>query len=151
MTRRPHTNGVFGDITGDPLRAEQIFGEMFFISKEYLTVGEEQEVSGVAGRSFGEGFQWWKTRTRCGVVIQEVTPRVAGDWLCHLADTSSQQDSVRDERLIRVLIASRAVIRLSLEVNGETEVNEAAVGSLVKISCISGEDLSMNCTFYLSK
>ena len=94
---------------------------MFFISKEYLTVGEEQEVSGVAGRSFGEGFQWWKTRTRCGVVIQEVTPRVAGDWLCHLADTSSLQESVRDERLIRVLIASRAVIRLSLEVNGETE------------------------------
>ena len=105
-------------------------------SEKYLTVGEDEETP----ERFGSGLQWWKTRTRCGLVIEKVSGSVAGDWLCHLADTSSHQENVRDERLIQVLIASRALIRLSMEVEGKTDrVTELSVGSVVKVSCISGE------------
>ena len=73
---------------------------------------------------------------------EKVNKRFAGDWLCHLAETTSQQESLRDERLMKVFIASRATMRLSLEVNDDTDdVSEATVGSEIKISCISGEDL----------
>ena len=87
------------------------------------------------GEMAGVGVRWWKTKTRCGLVIEEVSQRVAGDWLCHLAETSSHQARVKDERAIQVFIASRATIRLAME----PDLSEAAVGTEIKISCVSGE------------
>ena len=88
----------------------------------------------------GSGIHWWKTRRRCGLVIERVSESTAGDWLCHLAETSSHQEKVKDERLIQVLMASRALIRPWIEVEGGSGViSEAPVGSVVKVSCISGQ------------
>ena len=83
----------------------------------------------------GIGVRWWKTKTRCGLVIEEVSQRFAGDWLCHLAETSSHQGKVKDERAIQVFIASRATIRLSME----PDISEVTVGTEIKISCVSGD------------
>ena len=107
-----------------------------FPSKKYLTVGADLEVMSEVGEMAGDGVRWWKTKTRCGLVIQEVSPRFAGDWLCHLAETSSHQGKVKDERGIQVFIASRATIRLSMEPD---DLSEATVGTEIKISCVSGD------------
>ena len=90
------------------------------------------------GEMAGVGVRWWKTKTRCGLVIEEVSQRFAGDWLCHLAETSSHQGKLKDERGIQVFIASRATIRLSME----PDISEVTVGTEIKISCVSGD---LNC------
>lgn len=92
------------------------------------------------GEMAGGGVRWWKTRTRCGLVIEDVSQRFAGDWLCHLAETSSHQGRVKDERAMQVFIASRATIRLSMEPD---DISEATVGTEIKISCVSGDLKSM--------
>ena len=91
------------------------------------------------GEMAGAGVRWWKTKTRCGLLIEEVSQRFAGDWLCHLAETSSHQGKVKDERAIQVFIASRATVRLAME---PEDISEVRVGTEIKISCVSG---GLNC------
>ena len=140
MTPTIPTCGAYGNIIGISIHIlVSRIGRSFpltFPSKKYLTVGEDLEVSmSEVGERAGGGVRWWKSRTRCGLVIEEVSQRDAGDWLCHLAETSSHQGKVKDERAIQVFIASRASIRLSMEPD---DISQATVGTEIKISCVSG-------------
>ena len=57
---------------------------------------------------FSPLFQWERTETSCGLLIPSAQPEHAGEWRCHLADTDQEEDSVKDERRLEVLVAVEA-------------------------------------------
>ena len=60
---------------------------MYFDSKQFLTVGEDLEVSR-AEEIAGAGLHWWKTRTRCGLVIEKEGSIISELYFVCLSDES---------------------------------------------------------------
>ena len=80
---------------------------------------------------FSPLFQWERTETSCGLLIPSAQPEHAGEWRCHLADTDQEEDSVKDERRLEVLVAVEA--RLEVVVTGD--LSQVVAGDSLEVSC----------------
>ena len=80
---------------------------------------------------FSPLFQWVRTNTTCGLLIPSAQPDHAGDWRCHLADTDQEEDSMKDERSVEVVVAVEA----SLEVVVSGDVSQVLAGDSLEVSC----------------
>ena len=80
---------------------------------------------------FSPLFQWVRSDTTCGLLIPSAQPEHAGDWRCHLADTDQEEDSMKDERSVEVLVAVEPI----LEVVVSGDVSQVVVGDSLEVSC----------------
>ena len=80
---------------------------------------------------FSPLFQWVRTETSCGLLIAAAQPDHAGDWRCHLADTDQEEDSMKDERVVEVMVGVEA--RLEVLVSGD--LSQVVAGDSLEVSC----------------
>ena len=81
---------------------------------------------------YSQIFQWVRSETSCGLIIPSAQSSHAGEWRCHIADTDQEEeDGVKDERKMNVLVGREASLEISLSVG----VSPVEAGEDVEVSC----------------